>query len=153
MKEFLNDMDIIVITETHFGVRTRCPELFEIICRSKPLESKKPRGGVAIYKKKSLQIQLDVICSEFRDCVVVRIRNTDMVIAGMYIPPENSHFYNDIYFDNLQMLMNHFHDRQLLIMGDLNSRVGDTKNSEKDLNYHKNPDIAINKHGRTLTIF
>ena len=85
-----------MITETHFGVRTRCPELFEIVCRSKLLESKKPRGGVAIYKKKSLQVQLDVICSEFRDCVVVRIRNTDMVLAGMYIPPENSPFYSDI---------------------------------------------------------
>ena len=50
----------------------------------------------------------------------------------------------------LQMLMNHFHDRQLLILGDLNSRFGDTKNSKKDFTYHKNPDITINKHGRTL---
>ena len=107
------------------------------------VESKKPRGGVVIYKKKSTQIQIDIICNEFRDCVVVQIRNTNMVLACMYIPPENSKYYDDIYFDNLQMLLNHFNDRYLLIAGDLNSRFGNL------ISQSQNPDKTTNKHGKT----
>ena len=133
-----------MITETHFGIRTRCPKNFEIVCRSNMVESKKPRGGVVIYKKKSTQIQIDIICNEFRDCVVVQIRNTNMVLACMYIPPENSKYYDDIYFDNLQMLLNHFNDRCLLIAGDLNSRFGNL------ISQSQNPDKTTNRHGKTL---
>ena len=143
-------MDIVVVIETHFGVRTRCPENFEIVCRSIEIESKKPRGGVAVYRRKSSQIQLDTICKELRDCVIIQIRNTNLVLACAYIPPENSKYYDDIYFDNMEMLMNHFCDNNLLIMGDLNSRFSNLTNKQKDYTYTQNPDKSTNKHGRTL---
>ena len=93
---------------------------------------------------------MDIICDEFRDCVVVQIRNTNLVLACMYIPPENSNYYDDIYFDNLQMLLNHFSDRHLLIMGDLNSRYGELTNKQNNFTHLRNPDKTTNKHGRTL---
>ena len=42
--------DIIVIHKSHFAERTRCPNGFLLVCRSNMIESKDPRGGVAIFK-------------------------------------------------------------------------------------------------------
>lgn len=77
-----------------------------------------------------------------------RIRNTKIVLAVMYIPPDNSNFYDDIYFDNLQMILDYFHDDHLLVMGDLNTTFGDIHHEK--LTYSMNPDGFINKHGRRL---
>ena len=50
----------------------------------------------------------------------------------------------------MEMLMNHFYDKHLLIMGDLNSRFSDLADKQKDYSYIRNPDKSTNKHGRTL---
>ena len=42
--------DIVIICESHLGVRSKCPDGFVLTCRSKVLESKRPRGGVAVYR-------------------------------------------------------------------------------------------------------
>ena len=42
--------DIIIIAETHFKIRVRCPVKFHLIGKSKCVESRKARGGVAVYK-------------------------------------------------------------------------------------------------------
>ena len=44
--------------------------------------------------------------------------------------------------------MNHFKDRHVFIMGDMNSRIGTPKHEQ--LQYHTNPDSSVNTHGRTL---
>ena len=41
--------DIIVIHESHFDERTRCPNGFLLVCRLNMIESKDLRGGVAIF--------------------------------------------------------------------------------------------------------
>ena len=48
VKSMLNNYDVIVISETHFNERTRCPEGFAYKGRSQKVPSKIPRGGVAI---------------------------------------------------------------------------------------------------------
>ena len=46
-----NNRELLIICETHFGIRHKCPENFVLIGKSKPHYVKKLRGGVAIYKK------------------------------------------------------------------------------------------------------
>ena len=52
MSKITNDViqnsDVVVITETHFNIRTKCPSNFVLLEKSPPTESKRPRGGVVI---------------------------------------------------------------------------------------------------------
>ena len=56
---FLNDFNLVCISETHFGVRSKCPDGFTLIARSKKIESKAPRGGVAIFRNNSSYFDVD----------------------------------------------------------------------------------------------
>ena len=42
--------DILIIIESKFGERIVCPNGFIYVGRSKKIESKSPRGGVAVFK-------------------------------------------------------------------------------------------------------
>ena len=86
VSSFLNSFDIVCICETHFGVRSKALVNFTLISRSKKIESKSPRGGVALYKNNSCSIDVEIIYYGFRDCVVCRIKNTDVILVAMYIP-------------------------------------------------------------------
>ena len=50
--KIIKNFDLVIINETHFGTRSRCPKDFILIGRSQPSVSKVPRGGVAIFKNK-----------------------------------------------------------------------------------------------------
>ena len=97
-----------------------------MVGRSSVVESINPRGGVAVYKNKILEGEVDLIPADFRDCVLFKINNSDLVIDGMYIPPNNSLYYNEIYFKNLQLILDYFREKHLIIIGDLNSRIGNS---------------------------
>lgn len=51
-------------------------------------------------------------------------------------------------FNNLDLMLNHFKDRHVFIMGDMNSRVGTPIHEQFE--YNTNPDTIINPNGRTL---
>ena len=57
--------DLVIINETHFGVRSKCPENFTLIGRSKKVISKLPRGGVAIYRSPSCPLDIELIYDGF----------------------------------------------------------------------------------------
>ena len=97
---------IIIIPETHFGVRVRCPKDFLFISRSQRVKSKVPRGGVAVYKNVQSDFDIDVICNDLRDCIIMKIRNTELIIAAPYITTHNSLYYDNIYFSNLELNFN-----------------------------------------------
>ena len=46
VKDLINQYDILILSETHFSQRIKCPDDFTFICRSEQVLSKKPRGGV-----------------------------------------------------------------------------------------------------------
>ena len=125
----------------------KCPDGFYFVGRSKASDSAKGRGGIAVYKNTSSSLKLNVILDDLIDCVVFEVCNSPIVIIALYIPPYNSTYFNDTYFNNLLLFMNHFKDRHVYVMGDLNSRTG-TPNGQ--LEYNENPDTIINTHGRTL---
>ena len=84
--DVFRDHDILIVTESHFDIRVTCPDGFMLCGRSKVVEAKKPRGGVAVYRNIRSGIDIDILNDAFRDTVVFRIRDTKLVIAAMYIP-------------------------------------------------------------------
>ena len=119
VKNILSKNDIVILSETHFNIRTKCPEGFYVVGRSKAADSPKPRGGVVVYKNKSSSLKLNVIIDSLKDCVIFEICNTPIIIVALYIPPSNSLYFEDSYFNNVTLVMNHFKDRQVFIMGDI----------------------------------
>ena len=146
--EILNlfkNKDIVIIGETHLGVRSKCPDGFILTCRSKVLKSKRPRGGVAVYRNINKDIQIDVITDDFRDSVIFNVRHTELFIAAVYIPPNTSEFYDDISFSNIELMLDHYKSSQLIIVGDMNTRIGNLGGK-----YSVNPDHIVNEHGKKL---
>ena len=146
----LNNYDVIVISETHFNERTRCPEGFAYEGRSQKVPSKIPRGGVAIYRNVRSHIQVEVLCDSLRDCVVFEIKHSNLVIAAQYIPPSNSIYFDDIYMDNLNLIHDKYGSKKLIIIGDLNARIGDISCRNPKISHQKNPDTAVNANGIKL---
>ena len=138
------------MNETHFNERIKCPEGFIFEGRSEKVESKTPRGGVAVFKNKQASFNIEIICESMRDCVVFEIKNSDMVISAQYIPPSNSIYFNESYMENLKLLHDKFKNKKFLLVGDLNARVGDISYSNITAEHCKNPDDTVNSNGRKV---
>ena len=63
-----------------------------------PYPRKKPRGGVAVYRNTNSAFVMNVITSDLRDCVVIEICNSPVIIVAVYIPPINSEYFPDTLF-------------------------------------------------------
>ena len=92
---------------------------------------------------------MENVYDEFLDCVVCRIKNTDVILVAMYIPPSNSTYFDDKHFSNLEVIYNMFQSYQILILGDLNCRLGTPQNNN-NIKYIPNPDTATNANGLRL---
>ena len=106
IQKIFSTFDIVIINETHFGVRARCPDGFLLVGGSSKLNSKVHRGGVAIYKNLSCNFPLELVYDGLKDCVICGVPNSDFILAGIYIPPYNSIYFDDMYFTNLDIIYN-----------------------------------------------
>ena len=52
VKKLFDDFTLLVISETHFLKRHKCPENFKLVGRSVPIGGRVGRGGVAVYVKR-----------------------------------------------------------------------------------------------------
>lgn len=150
VKQLFENFDLLIINETHFNIRLKVPSNFQFICKSKPIHVKSARGGVAIYKKISKNFDIKILAENFKDCVIIKIANTKIVICSMYIPPRNSDYFCPEYFLNLEMLIKHFKDYEFYVISDLNSRCQTPVPKNSNYSYSINPDTVLNQHGRTL---
>ena len=142
--------DLLIISETHFGVRHKVPDKFVMVARSKPLAFKNLRGGVIIYKKIDTLLKFNVLCDSLNDLIVIEIESTRVVIVATYIPPANTKYYSDSCFENLELVLNTFAKyRDVLIVGDINARIGNRFPSN-NIRYKINPDTTMNAHGGKL---
>ena len=142
--------DIIIIIETKFNVRCKCPDGFSLVARSKINNSwSKARGGVAVFKKDDSNMNISTLLVDFVDCVIFEIDNTDIIIIAIYIPPSNSRYFDDMCFENIKLFLDRFKNRSYYFVDDLNSRLGEWI-SVKRHQYKSNPDKIINQNGRRL---
>ena len=133
-----------MLNETHFNERIKCPDGFVYEGRSEKIESKNPRGGVAVFRNRRCSLNIEMICNTLRDCVIFQVKNSNMVIAAQYIPPSNSVYYNEIYMENLKLLHNKYKSKKFLLLGDLNARIGDISYENPTIMHCKNSDTAVN---------
>ena len=135
--------DIIIIVETHFVVRHKCPEGFKLIARSTPIKGAK-RGGVAIYKRPTLDLKFREFKDVCPDAVVLLIEGTCVFIVAAYITPESTKYKFPGIFSLLEFIIKSLHGSVYLI-GDLNSRCGTPAGS-----YTVNPDKGVNSYGKKM---
>ena len=148
--ELFDTFDIVIIGETHFNIRIKCPEKFYLVGKSKPLFSKKPRGGIAVYKKYNSRIKLRLLSDDFPDAVILEIEGSNIVIMAIYITPSNSVYFNDQYFQNLKIFLDlYVNCKTIIIIGDLNARISNEFPS-KGFMYQSNPDKTKNFSGKIL---
>ena len=140
--------DVLVIMETHFKVRHKCPKEFELVGKSVPLCATTGRGGVAVYARKTLKLSFRVYHDICPDAVVVKLCNTNIVIVAPYIVPDNSKFKISDIFSILDFITQNFSRDYVYMMGDLNARCATPNNSTQQ--YVRNPDSVINANGRKL---
>ena len=151
VKTLFASYDILVITETHLNILSKCPKDFMLLARSKPIQSATPRGGVAIYKNISSEFDVVVISQhDFNDCIVFKITPIEVICVAMYIPPSNTKFFTTEYMENVQLLLSNFKTTPTCLIGDLNTRFGQPPQLNEDISYKTNPDQDLNSNGRTL---
>ena len=124
VSNLLSDIDILILSETHFGIRSKSPKGFYLVDRSDPIHSSKPRGGVAIYKRCTAEIEPRTLKMNLPDCCIISIVNTKTVIVALYIPPHGSKYYNDSYFENLSTIYESLSSTyDVVVVGNLNARI------------------------------
>ena len=142
------DYDILVIMETHFKVRHKCPLDFYLAGRSVNMCTTTGRGGVAVYVKRTLtDLSLRIWENVCPDAIVLEILNTNAVILAPYIVPDNSKYKFEKIFSLIDFIIKNFKNKYLYIMGDLNARCGTPSSM---YHYDCNPDTTINSNGRKL---
>ena len=154
IQQFLSHInaDVLIITETHFKVRAKCPTGYFLVAKSKTIykPQSKGRGGVAVYKKNDSVFDIDIESVDFCDIVLFNIKNTNFTFAATYLPPINSDYYSTECFETLDLICETLtNNRNFYIIGDLNARTG-TLPRTNDTQHTTNPDSTCNSHGQRL---
>ena len=135
--------------ETHFKVRNKCPDNFEIVGKSVPLCDNTGRGGVAVYARKVMKLSFRVYHDVCPEAVVLKLCNSNIVLIAPYVVPDNSKFKISNIFSILDFVIQNFSRDYMYVMGDLNARCA-TPTYSNTYQYCTNPDTAINANGRKI---
>ena len=149
---FLLRFDIIYILEIKTAYPFSVPGFMCI--RSKVIEGEELRGGVAVLMRSWLfETQLYDV-NILPDQVWFRLHLLpDLLMGAIYIPPHDSPYFNNRSFAYVQEQGMEDPNCNMLILGDLNARIGDLENFNNqgnEVTYTLNPDSVINNHGRVL---
>ena len=96
------------------------------------------------------EMKLCIVDDSIPDCIIAAICDSNIVIAGLYIPPNNSTYFSEDYFMHLQLILENYHKHcKLIIIGDLNARMANTVCC-KGFDYEYNLDNILNQNGRNV---
>ena len=122
--------------------------------RSLVIEGEELRGGVAVLLSNYLFDNYLYDVNQMRDQVWFRLHLLpDVLFCAVYIPPSDSPFFSHSSFARLQEQALNNPNSKLLVMGDLNARIGSLdrlQNSYMHLSYSSNPDPIVNNHGKVI---
>ena len=82
------------------------------------------------------------------DAIVVEVMDTDIIIIAPYAVPDNSKYKVKNIFSKIDFIIKNFVNKQIYLMGDLNSRCATPSNEQYQ--YSVNPDTVVNSNGRKL---
>ncbi len=125
---------------------------------------KQPRGsggvGFLVHDCITDNYDVDIIDRDSDGIIAISLvhkkSNYSTMVIGMYIPPENSVYGDnvDVFLDNvMNMLYEYNHFDMTIICGDLNSRVGHAKDFIEEIDNIPDRvviDDTVNPHGNAL---
>lgn len=143
LKEFLQNYDIIVLTETFtLSFPSHLFDQYTVFTspgiRLSDSTTARLSGGIAILVKKTYSDFVKRIHVEYDSCIVLKLSgkltglSVDCMLIGIYIPPYQSDYYKDTDIDNGLYLLEHcimdiyemYGETPLMVIGDLNARTG-----------------------------
>lgn len=159
----INKYDILFFSET-WNSKTTNVDIDHFHCFSCPRpkcnkKAKRDSGGVIIYYKQKYFGYIKLISINTNGLVWIKLDKTffgtdnDIYICSCYIPPEDSNVYKNINsqlfeFDFFELLSNdirHYSELgDILITGDLNSRVGQRSDIVQNINLDRFVDMPLN---------
>ena len=143
-----NKHDILIISETHFLKRHKCPNGFKLIARSSPVGDAR-RGGVAVYRRPTVDMKFRVFMDVCPDVVVLLIEGSRVFLIASYFTPETSIKYRfPAIFSLIKFILKNLSGYRVYMLGDLNARCGTP--IMKGLTYTTNPDKIMNMYGKKL---
>ena len=112
------------------------------------------RGGVAILMKPSISKYMRNLNKSYENVISFELTIfPNILFVGCYISPEDSPYYDAAVFGHLQSLVKNDKSKKVIIMGDLNSRIGVPTNiftEREKCVYEGVEDTTVNKNGKCV---
>ena len=156
MKEiqiYLEKYDIICLTETH-TVRSGTINFPKFKCYGFPDFScnfEHPRGGICLLVKNEIKDFIKHVNLLMTDFIQITFTNNSKLV-NLYIPPIDSVYYDEQY---IELLCSVFIEADrasmpIVLVGDLNARMGELNDINENYVYNPNPDTTINENGKHI---
>ena len=150
LTDMIRDFDVIFLNE----IKTAYPfSVTGFSCiRSLVVKGEELRGGVAILIKNYIFDRYLYDVNQMHDQVWFRLHLLpDFLFGAVYIPPFDSPFFSHSSFATLQEQALNNPSSKVLIMGDLNARLGlldYLQTLYTHLRYSSNPDLIVINYGK-----
>lgn len=134
-QDFVNSVkhnDFILLTETWLDTATAIPGFKAVsTCTATPKSKSSCRksGGITLLYKIEYENVVTIVkqTKNYLWCKIsktITSSNNDLYLCGVYIPPENSHYFDCEIFDNLENDIIYFSTKgNIMILGDFNART------------------------------
>ena len=164
----MNDIDradLICLTETHLREENELPNIdgyraFHTIVNRKNYLGRNIKG-VSIYCKENINnTQIEEIVNQDGILIVLKLTNIKweaietLFLIVCYKEDRESKFKTDDYFERIKGLIVEFRMKNIIMVGDLNGRIGLLNDNEQfKLKSRDSEDIIINSQGRNVIDF
>ena len=146
----LQDFNLVILTEIKTSLKISCTG-FTVFQHS---AKQGHRGGVALLIKPGISKYLQKLDRSYENVISFELAIIpNIIFVGCYIAPADSPYYDAAVFGYLQSLARRDESKKLIIMGDLNSRVGiptDLHIKNDKCVYEGVQDTTVNKNGNCL---
>ena len=150
VKHMLQSFSFVILSEIKTSAKISCTG-FTVYQHS---AKQGHRGGVALLMKPGICKYLRKLDKSYENVLSFELAILPGILfVGCYIAPSDSPYYDSAIFGYLQSLMKRDGNKKILIMGDLNSRVGSPASLEianEKCAYEGVEDITVNKNGQCM---
>lgn len=162
MIEDIKETDFVCFTETHLNSNFPLNYYTEIetFCEKKNNLGRSIKGVSVYFKTNDNSFNVEEIVAENGDTIIIKLSNhqwkeiKEIFMIICYRESRESKYADKNYLDKIKKYISKFKMKNILMLGDLNSRTGKLND-----NQHLNPicrsseDVIINKQGRELINF
>ena len=156
------DADILCFTETHLREYNNLSiDQYDVMNTTSKTKNNLGRQvkGISLYHKKE-SLNIEKLASENGDIIIIQISNQQwkeinrIHIILCYRESRESNYADKEYLDKIKSYIEKFKMKHVIMLGDLNSRIGKLNdNAHMNLPLRNSEDLIVNKQGRELINF